>query len=73
MDEKKVELTFNMVKELMFNRAEYPKERFDEYRRAVTENLEEIRKELYKRKRPVEAIVKPVKETQEEIENWEEI
>ncbi|MBD3155319.1 MAG: hypothetical protein GF368_01540 [Candidatus Aenigmarchaeota archaeon] len=76
MNEKEVDLTFKMVKEMMFNKDKYPKERFDEYRQVIKENLEKIRKELYKRG-PTEIEIKrtkkPVIETREEIENWKEI
>jgi ElaB/YqjD/DUF883 family membrane-anchored ribosome-binding protein len=76
MNEKEVDLTFKMVKEMMFNRDKYPKERFDEYRQVIKDNLEKIRKELYKRgsnKTEVKRRKKPVIETREEIENWKDI
>lgn len=76
MDEKEVDMTFKMVKEMMFNKHEYPEDRFNEYRRIIKENLEKIRKQLYKRT-PTEVELKhemkPVKETEEEIENWMDI
>ncbi len=76
MKEKEVDMTFKMVKEMMFNKHEYPKDRFDEYRRFIKDNLEKIRKELYKRTSTeveVKQEMKPVKETKEEIENWMDI
>jgi hypothetical protein len=73
MNEEEVDLIFKMIKEMMFNRDEYPKDRFDEYRKIIKDGMEKIRKDLYKRKpRNLEENFKskPVKETKEEIDNW---